>query len=878
MSGSGAPAAPGLSSSPGDAEPEPAASILSVDLAGLLSQFARSFALIFPVYVLGYLGLSFSWVLVALLCLFWVRRHRGGKSSRLGRALALLEDEERAVRLAVSTGDLPAWVHFPDTERAEWLNKTVKHMWPFICQFIEKLFRETIEPTVRGANNHLSTFSFTKIDIGNQPLRINGVKVYTENVDKRQIILDLQISFVGNCEIDLEIKRYFCRAGVKSIQIHGTMRIIMEPLLGDMPLIGALSLFFLRKPLLEINWTGLTNILDIPGLNGLSDTIILDIISNYLVLPNRITVPLVSELQIAQLRFPIPKGVLRIHFLEAQDLERKDTFLKGTIKGKSDPYGIIRVGNQIFQSKVIKENLNPKWNEVYEALVYEHPGQELEIELFDEDPDKDDFLGSLMIDLIEVEKERYLDEWFTLDEVSKGKLHLKLEWLTLMPTVETLDQVLKSIRADKDQANDGLSSALLILYLDSARNLPSIYEGNFGCGYLKERRASGLVFCENTTSLYRALFNNPLDYNPDAMKKSAVQKALKSEKKVNSNPNPLVSLTVGHKEQISKIRYKTNEPVWEENFTFFVHNPRQQELEVEVKDDQHQCSLGNFKLPLRQLLASEDLTMHQRFHLSNSGPNSTISMKIALRILSLQRPDRPPDHQHSAQVKRPSVSKDGRKGSFKPQVPASPPADLNKPASAATATDTEEKTDVVEKSHPPNPSPSWPTDLSRSSSGLLASNLSYSPSHLSIKEPTPSIASDISLPIATQELRQRLRQLENGTTLGQSPLGQIQLTIRHSSQRNKLIVVVHSCRNLIAFSEEGSDPYVRMYLLPDKRRSGRRKTNVFKKNLNPLFDQRYPLTVTITFEVQRRTLRCAVKEQWGSRPKDKAAWYGFDTT
>lgn len=34
----------------------------------------------------------------------------------------------------------------------------------------------------------------------------------------------------------------------------------------------------------------------------------------------------------------------------------------------------------------------------------------------------------------------------------------------------------------------------------------SIYEGNFGCGYLKERRASGLVFCDNPTSVYRALF------------------------------------------------------------------------------------------------------------------------------------------------------------------------------------------------------------------------------------------------------------------------------------------------------------------------------------------------------------------------------------
>ncbi|XP_070585528.1 extended synaptotagmin-2 isoform X1 [Erythrolamprus reginae] len=811
MSGAGAepPAAPGVS--PGsDSEPPP--SLLSVDLSGLLSQFARSFALVFPIYLLGYLGLSFSWVLVALLCLFWVQRHRGGKNSRLGRALAFLQDEERAVRLTVSTGDLPAWVHFPDTERAEWLNKTVKHMWPFICQFIEKLFRETIEPAVKGANSHLSTFSFTKIDVGHQPIRINGVKVYTENVDKRQIILDLQISFVGNCEIDLEIKRYFCRAGVKSIQIHGTMRVILEPLLGDIPLIGAISLFFLRKPLLEINWTGLTNLLDIPGLNGLSDTIILDIISNYLVLPNRITVPFVSEVEIAQLRFPIPKGVLRIHFLEAQDLEGKDTYLKGLVKGKSDPYGITQLGNQIFRSKVIKENLNPKWNEVYEALVYEHPGQDLEIELFDEDPDKDDFLGSLTIDLIEVEKERHIDEWFPLDEVSKGKLHLKLEWLTLKSTVENLDQVLKSIRADKDQTDDGISSALLILYLDSARNLPS-------------------------------------------------------GKKMNTNPNPLVLMTVGHIAKESKIRYKTNEPVWEEHFTFLVRNPRRQELEVEVKDEQHQCSLGNFKLPLNQLLASEDLTMHQRFHLNNSGPNSTVHMKVALRILSLENRERSLDQQCTAKVKRPSVSKDGRKGTFKPQVPLSPAADVSK-APSSTAADANKKTERTETGLPSNSDPQWPKDLSKSSSSLLTSNLSCSPSHLSVKEPTPSIASDISLPIATQELRQRLRQLENGTTLGQSALGQIQLTIRHSSQRNKLMVVVHTCRNLIAFSEDGSDPYVRMYLLPDKKRSGRRKTSVAKKNLNPVFDQAFDFSVPLS-DLQRRTLDVAVKNSGGFLSKDK---------
>ncbi|KAF6275947.1 extended synaptotagmin 2 [Rhinolophus ferrumequinum] len=796
----------------GAARAEPAGAALSVDVAGLLAQLARSFALLLPVYALGYLGLSFSWVLLALALLVWCRRSRGLKATRLCRALALLEDEERAVRLGVRACDLPAWVHFPDTERAEWLNKTVKHMWPFICQFIEKLFRETIEPAVRGANAHLSTFSFTKVDMGQQPLRINGVKVYTENVDKRQIILDLQISFVGNCEIDLEIKRYFCRAGVQSIQIHGTMRVILEPLIGDMPLVGALSLFFLRKPLLEINWTGLTNLLDIPGLNGLSDTIILDIISNYLVLPNRITVPLVSEVQIAQLRFPIPKGVLRIHFIEAQDLQGKDTYLRGLVKGKSDPYGVIRVGNQIFQSKVIKENLSPKWNEVYEALVYEHPGQELEIELFDEDPDKDDFLGSLMIDLTEVEKERLLDEWFTLDEVCKGKLHLKLEWLTLMPDTSVLDKVLTDIRADKSPANDGLSSSLLILYLDSARNLPS-------------------------------------------------------GKKINSNPNPLVQMSVGHKAQESKIRYKTNEPVWEEHFTFFIHNPKRQDLEVEVKDEQHQCSLGSLKLPLSQLLTSDDMTMNQRFQLSNSGPNSTLKMKIALRILHLEKQERSPDHQHSAQVKRPSVSKQGRKISVRSQTTASPVAGDSNTAPSIPVAGGSDKPGMEERAQPAEASSPGPRDLGRSASSLQV-GAACSPSHMFVKEPTPSIASDISLPIATQELRQRLRQLENGTTLGQSPLGQIQLTVRHSSQRNKLVVVVHACRNLIAFSEDGSDPYVRMYLLPDKRRSGRRKTHVSKKTLNPVFDQSFDFSVSLP-DVQRRTLDVAVKNSGGFLSKDK---------
>ncbi|KAM6900280.1 extended synaptotagmin-2 isoform 3-T3 [Xenentodon cancila] len=761
------------------------------ELAQTWIHFVKTFVLIFPIYALGYFELSFSWLLIGLVIFFWWRRNTGGKNSRLSRALAFFDQEERSAKQGLTTSDLPPWVHFPDVERVEWLNKTVKQMWPYISQFVEKLFHETIEPAVKESHAHLSTFCFTKIDIGDKPLRINGVKVYTENVDRRQIVMDLQISFVGNTEIDVDIKRYYCKAGIKSIQIHGVLRVVMEPLLGDMPLVGALSLFFIKKPLLDISWSGLTNVLDIPGLNGFSDSLIQDIICSYLVLPNRITIPLVRDMELAKLRFPMPKGVLRIHFLEAQDLEGKDTFLGGLIMGKSDPYGILQICNQLFHSKTIRQTLHPKWNEVYEALVYEQSGQHLEIELFDEDPDKDDFLGSLMIDLAELQKEQKVDEWFELEEAPTGKLHLKLEWLSLFSSPEKLDQALRSVRADRSLANDGLSSALLVVYLDSAKNLPSA-------------------------------------------------------KKSSSEPSPYVQFTVGHKTLESKIRYKTKEPLWEDCFPFLVHNPRRQELEVEIKDDKQKCTLGNLTVPLNTLLLEDDMTLTQCFPLKNSGPNSTIKLKMALRILSLEK-QVSSDLPSSVQVRKSSVPTPTTAPTVRLSASDSPlcPPTPQHPTRASTFTLQHQD------GEPYSASPL------RSTSNL-STCISDSQKHLPHKESTSSLASDISLPTATLELQQRVRQLQNGSAPSQYPLGEVQLTVRHSSQRNKLVVVVHACRNLIAFTKDASDPFIRLYLLPDKSRTGRRRTNTMRKTLNPVYDQTFEFSVSMV-ELHRRTLDVAVK-------------------
>lgn len=47
----------------------------------------------------------------------------------------------------------------------------------------------------------------------------------------------------------------------------------------------------------------------------------------------------------------------------------KDNMMGGMIKGKSDPYAKISIGEYMFKSNVVKENLNPVWNEMYEVRM-----------------------------------------------------------------------------------------------------------------------------------------------------------------------------------------------------------------------------------------------------------------------------------------------------------------------------------------------------------------------------------------------------------------------------------------------------------------------------------------------------------------------------
>ncbi|XP_062322229.1 extended synaptotagmin-1 isoform X1 [Osmerus eperlanus] len=553
-----------------------------IDAVSVLWTFGKCLGALLPVYLAGYYRVSTSLLVFGLMVYTGWKHSREAKESRLRSAIQSLHDEQEYTSMKVfkNKRDLPAWVNFPDVEKVEWLNKVLQQVWPFVGQYLEKLLVETIAPSIRNSSSHLQTLSFTKVDFGDKAMKVVGVKAHTEN-ERGQVLLDLYISYVGDVEIDVEVKRYFCKAGVKGIQLHGMMRVILEPLIGDVPIVGAVTMFFIRRPKLDINWTGLTNLLDIPGLNVMSDSMIMDAIASFLVLPNRLTVPLVADLHVAQLRSPLPRGVVRIHLVEAEDLAAKDNYMKGVIAGMSDPYALLRVGPQTFTSHHIDNTLCPKWGEMYEVIVHEVPGQELEVEVYDKDTDQDDFLGRTKVDLGIVKKSTAVDEWFPLKDTRSGRIHLKMEWLTLLPNTDQLDQVLQrneSVIVSSKTA-DPPSAAILAVYLDKAEALPM--------------------------------------------------------KKGSKEPSPMVQLSVQDITRESRTCYTTINPEWEDAFTFFIQDPRQQDIDIQVKDNDRVQTLGSLTIPLSRLLSSPNLSLDQWFQLNNSGPASRIYINIVLRVLWL---------------------------------------------------------------------------------------------------------------------------------------------------------------------------------------------------------------------------------------------------
>ncbi|XP_052848049.1 extended synaptotagmin-2-B isoform X2 [Drosophila gunungcola] len=563
----------------------------------------KKVAIVGSIYLVGYMGWSVAWLIAPVI--LSVARDQLAKTSEKKRDIAKASAiaSEKDVILA-RIDELPAWVYFPDVERCEWLNKILKQVWPNANHFARTLVKETIEPNVALAlaNYKMNGFRFDRIILGTIPPRIGGVKIYDKNVDRNEIIMDLDLFYASDCDINFYLGGM--KGGIKDFQIHGWVRVVMKPLIRSMPLVGGLQIFFLNNPNIDFNLVGVIDFMDMPGLSDLLRRIIVEQIGNVMVLPNKLPISLSEEVSAVALKMPEPEGILRIHVVEAKDLMKKDISVLG--KGKSDPYAIINVGAQEFKTQIIDNNVNPKWDYWCEATVFIEMGQFVEIQLKDsDDSKKDENLGRASIDIASVIKKGVVDSWLTLEDAKHGLLHVRLQWYKLTANPNDLQQILLETQLLRVTT---MSSAVLSVFIDSAR-------------HLKQARSS-------------------------------------------SKPDPYLVCSVNKQKQQTAMIMRDDSPVWEQGFTFLVSNPDNESLIIKIYDQKTGNDIGQYTYSLSTLLKQFNMeVIQQPFQLQKSGPESKLFMSLSLRILQPGEIDKESDAleqvaalTRSSSVKTPDVA------------------------------------------------------------------------------------------------------------------------------------------------------------------------------------------------------------------------------
>eukprot|EP01094_Clydonella_sp_ATCC50884_P029028 TRINITY_DN892_c0_g1_i1.p1 TRINITY_DN892_c0_g1~~TRINITY_DN892_c0_g1_i1.p1 ORF type:complete len:569 (-),score=165.69 TRINITY_DN892_c0_g1_i1:308-2014(-) len=112
-------------------------------------------------------------------------------------------------------------------------------------------------------------------------------------------------------------------------------------------------------------------------------------------------------------------------FVEVRIIQGRNLAIRDS-NGLSDPF--VRVstssGSQAFQTKVVKKNLNPTWNETFCVPVGDPAKDKLVLRAYDKDLLKKDKLGSLEIPLQDLVKDQEDCRWRKLVNIESGELEV----------------------------------------------------------------------------------------------------------------------------------------------------------------------------------------------------------------------------------------------------------------------------------------------------------------------------------------------------------------------------------------------------------------------------------------------------------------------
>merc|ERR1712106_534612 len=264
-------------------------------------------------------------------------------------------------------------------------------------------------------------------------------------------------------------------------------------------------------------------------------------------------------------------GRLKLIIHRGKKLEKRGMF------GKADPYIIIRYLDAKLKSKTVKNSVNPDWDFTTNIDIIDESDQEVLLQVFDDDIEKDDPMGQAIINLKEFkEKGSILNQWIRLEKCKSGQILISGEF--------------NRENQDKQKEDENKESTISTTYTEQRYEEPGLLQQNEEMDKRSQKEITPIQIEEKTpTSEYEKT-----DDTVSSPKKTleagqiciTVYKARDIEKRGKfGKADPYVKMTLGNQKAKSATVKNNHNPEWNFKATFDVDQNTTQNINIAVFDD-----------------------------------------------------------------------------------------------------------------------------------------------------------------------------------------------------------------------------------------------------------------------------------------------------
>ncbi|KAI3694096.1 hypothetical protein L1987_77056 [Smallanthus sonchifolius] len=368
-------------------------------------------------------------------------------------------------------------------ESVEWVNMVLGKLWKVYRGGLENWVIGLLQPVIDNLQkpDYVERVEIKQFSLGDEPLSVRNVERRTS---RRFNDLQYQIGlrYTGGARMLLMLSLKFgfipikVPVGVRDFDIDGELWVKLR-LIPTEPWVGAVSWAFVSLPKIkfELSPFRLFNLMAIPVLSMFLTKLLTEDLPRLFVRPKKIVLDFQKGKTVGPIRNDFKTGEMQEgnkDFVGELSVTLVDARkLSYTIFGKTDPYVILRLGDQVIRSKknsqttVIGRPGEPIWNQDFYMLVTNPRKQKLSIQVRDNLGFAYSTVGTGEVDLGSLKDTVPTDKivalrggWGLYRKGYAGEILLRLTYKAYVEDEE--DEKTETVTTDIDASDDELSDDL----------------------------------------------------------------------------------------------------------------------------------------------------------------------------------------------------------------------------------------------------------------------------------------------------------------------------------------------------------------------------------------------------------------------------------